>query len=533
MGKKAVDLVPAELTWKERRARAREITAATRAEREARKKADLVLPPGPAGALGIGMEIGGYWNTVRMEVEPHRATSQQLAGIYPFVADSGIGSTGPIVGVDLNADSLFHFSPWDAYADPSERGTFSTNILVIGAYRAGKSGTIKILVYRSLAFNYQAVVPSDPKGEWVKIARSVNGSVIRPGGPEGHRINPLARAPRRAGITDDAYETFVQSQRQTTLVMVLEKANDDAPLKPAESAAVTLALSLAIAATDDNPTLVEVHRQILRIGAGDVEAKEPVIRAAATVELLLDRFITGDLSGLFEGPSTVEFDQDAPIVVIDTSELFSRSETVAQIAQICATSWIQAVVSDKASKRRRYVIREEGWRDMTSVRALQMYQQWLKLSRDYGISNVVILHKVGDVDAVGEEGSRERNLAYSVIGDIENKFVFRVNQQEESNLRARLNIPPGHAHMARRLRKGEFIAYIGNFAYVVDCFATSTTEEYELFKTDDAVMTDRSVPLAELEPLYDIDEVWPEPSDNGQGDLGAWLEAASGGGEAA
>jgi hypothetical protein len=96
---------------------------------------------------------------------------------------------------------------------------------------------------------------------------------------------------------------------------------------------------------------------------------------------------------------------------VDTSELFQRSELVAQIAQVCTTSWVQAVISDRSSKRKRYLIREEGWRDMTSVQALQTYQQWLKLSRHYGIANVVILHKMGDLDAVGPEGSQERSLA--------------------------------------------------------------------------------------------------------------------------
>src|SRR5699024_7969597 len=133
--------------------------------------------------------------------------------------------------------------------------------------------------------------------------------------------------------------------------------------------------------------------------------------------------------GLFEDESTVSFSEDAPIVVVDTSELFARSDLVAQLTQICTTAWVQAVVSDKNSERRRYLIREEGWRDMKSLHALQMFEQWLKLSRDYGIANIVLLHKMADLDAVGAADSKERNLAYSIVQDIENKFVFRANQQ--------------------------------------------------------------------------------------------------------
>ena len=118
-----------------------------------------------------------------------------------------------------------------------------------------------------------------------------------------------------------------------------------------------------------------------------------------------------------------------------------------------------------------------------------MFQQWLKLSRHYGISNIVILHKMGDLDAVGDADSKERNLAYSIVGDIENKFIFRVNHQEAASLRERLNIPATHVEDARRLRMGVFLAYVGQYSYVVDCFATSTPWEYELFKTDDAVQS--------------------------------------------
>ena len=202
---------------------------------------------------------------------------------------------------------------------------------------------------------------------------------------------------------------------------------------------------------------------------------------------VLRRFVEGDLSGLFEDESTVQFDQDAPIVVTDTSELFARGDLAAQLTQVCSTAWIQAVISDRGARRTRYVVREEGWRDMTSLASLQMFQQWLKLSRHYGISNIVILHKMGDLDAVGDADSLERSLAYSIVGDIENKFIFRVNHQEQAALRTRLSLPAPHVEMARHLRKGEFLAYVGQYSYLVDCFATSTPWEYDLFKTDDAV----------------------------------------------
>ena len=74
--------------------------------------------PGP---FGPGITLGGYWNLAKAWIPAHQATSQHIAGIYPFVADSGLGHRGPILGVDLNADALWHFSPWEAYVDATVR----------------------------------------------------------------------------------------------------------------------------------------------------------------------------------------------------------------------------------------------------------------------------------------------------------------------------------------------------------------------------------------------------------------------------
>ncbi len=510
MSKHPVTLTPGTLTGRQRRTLRRQIADATREERPApSSRQDRALPqaavPGP---FGPGLVDGGYWNVVAVSVPAHQATSQHIAGIYPFVADAGLGHRGPILGVDLNADVLWHYSPWDAYADATDRGAFSTNVLVLGAYRSGKSATIKTLVSRSLAFGHQAVVPSDAKGEWVAVADAIPGSrVIQLGGGKPTRLNPLDRGPRRTNATDEQHEQMVTQRRIATLITLVEMALGGVRLSAVEHAAIHEALTRAVEATGDQPTLRDVHRQLGVLVASDND--ERMAGGAVQPLFVLRRFVDGDLSGLFEDASTVSFDQDAPLVVVDTSELFARGELVAQIAQVCTTSWIQAVISDRDAHRTRYLIREEGWRDMTSLAALQMYQQWLKLSRHYGISNIVILHKMSDLDAVGDADSQERNLAYSIVGDIENKFIFRVNHQEQSSLRDRLNIPAPHVEMARQLRKGVFLGYVGQYAYLVDCFATSTAWEFELFNTDDALTDPTADPYTfDLDPAV-LDDVWP------------------------
>ncbi|GGD86667.1 ATP-binding protein [Microbacterium murale] len=524
MTRQRIDFEPGGLSGKERRQGRRERASDQRHHDAPRTQPrERALPePAVSGPFGPGLAESGYWNLAPVNVPPHQATSQHVAGIYPFVADAGLGHRGPILGVDLNADALWHFSPWETYADSTDRGSFSTNVLVLGAYRAGKSAVIKTLVSRSMAFGHQAVVPSDPKGEWRAVAEAIpGGNVIRLGGAFDTRLNPLDRGPRRTGVSDEQHEQMVKQRRITVLTSLVQAALPGAHLSAVEHAALLEALERCITHTGDRPTLRTVFTELSQI-TSETDRDRHLAHGAIQPSFVLRRFVNGDLSGLFEDHSTVSFDDDAPIVVVDTSELFARGDLVAQLSQICTTAWNQAVISDRDAHKTRYVIREEGWRDMTSLASLQMYQQWLKLSRHYGISNIVILHKMGDLDAVGEADSQERNLAYSIAGDIENKFIFRINQQESASIQQRLNVPPAHADMARQLRKGEFLAYVGQYSYLVDAFATSTDWEYELFKTDDAMELPGGSPgeLQYFEP-HDLDSVWPVDSD-----VDGWLTSS-------
>lgn len=504
MARKVVTVTPSQKrTRRERTDFSRQVRDLASVD-EVTKTTTTGLPAGAApGPLGPSGLQGGYWNLFPAVVPAHQTTSLGLAGIYPFVADTGIGEKGPILGVDLNADSLWHYSPWDLYFEEGPRGTQTTNLLVLGGYGAGKSGTIKQLCVRSLAFGRQVVVPSDSKGEWVRVAEAVGGTVIRLGGGNTQsRLNPLDAGPRRSGSTEDEHAQIVQDRRVNTLLSLIEATlKGQPPLNPMETSAIMWALRTAITETNDNPTIAAVYRQLNIARQGSSKHSEELTTNGERAMYVLQRFVIGDLRGLFEEASTVRFDDEAPMVVVDTSELFARGELVAQLTQICTSAWIQAVISDLAAKRTRYLVREEGWRDMASKSALETYRTWLKLSRHYGVANIVILHKFSDFDAVGEEGSAERALAYSMAGDIENKFIFRTTAQEVPELERRLHLPATHAQAATGLRAGVFLAYVGLYSYMVDAFATSTPWEVDLFTTDSAIAATRNPIVEAGEPL--------------------------------
>ena len=59
---------------------------------------------------------------------------------------------------------------------------------------------------------------------------------------------------------------------------------------------------------------------------------------------------------------------------------------------------------------------------------------------------------------------------------------------------------------------GVFLAYVGQYAYAVDCFATSTAWEYELFATDGALQQDVDGGMLHAFDTAELDRFWPDDS---------------------
>ena len=107
MVKHAASFTPVELSRREKRDLQREINRARQEQRPARtSRRDRGFPeaavPGP---FGPGLINGGYWNLAKAWIPAHQATSQHIAGIYPFVADSGLGHRGPQARKDKSGDN--------------------------------------------------------------------------------------------------------------------------------------------------------------------------------------------------------------------------------------------------------------------------------------------------------------------------------------------------------------------------------------------------------------------------------------------
>ncbi len=177
-----------------------------------------------------------------LKVQPHRATSDVLAGAYPFLAEAGLGSDGVLIGHDSWSGAAFCFDPWVLY----EHGVpTNPNVLLAGIIGRGKSALAKSLATRSIAFGRKVYVPGDPKGEWTVVSRAVGGAAIELGGGLAARLNPLDKGPRPTSLTDAAWTVETRTRRRCLLGALAEAALGR-PLQAVEHTALDAALDAAV-----------------------------------------------------------------------------------------------------------------------------------------------------------------------------------------------------------------------------------------------------------------------------------------------
>nr|WP_022890210.1 ATP-binding protein [Agromyces italicus] len=392
-----------------RRSRHREARTNWQAERDEARNAAYLPASGEPGAATLR-------TPGRLRLPKHQDTSATLAGHYPFLAEGGLGSAGVFVGQDLYSGASFVYDPWVLY----QRGMITApNVVLAGIVGSGKSSLAKSLYTRSLPFGRRVYVPGDPKGEHTAVAEAVGGKAIVLGHGLRNRLNPLDEG-HRASSTSDAEWSAQLAARRRELIGALAETVLDRPLTPLEHTAIDLALADAVRSADV-PILPMVVDRILAPSQADDGGR--LAEDGRLVGHALRRLVAGDLAGLFDGPSTVRFDPTLPMVSLDLSRVAENS-TLISVLMTCSSAWMESALSDPAGGQR-WVIYDEAWRLMAYPALLRrMDAQW-RLARHFGIANMLIFHKLSDLDNVGDSGSAMRALASSLLANAETRIVYR------------------------------------------------------------------------------------------------------------
>jgi hypothetical protein len=388
----------------------------------------------------------------------HSGTTAHFGAAYPFLGQGALGAPGTYIGRDAYGGA-FAFDPWELYP----RHLSGPNMLVLGGLGARKSSLVKTYLYRQVVFGRQAWV-LDPKGEYGPLAEAVGVDPIAlaPGGEV--RLNPLSPRGGREG--------------QLGLLRSVCQAALRRELDPEEDAGLRVALATVSEEASGEPTLpllvdALLHPREQMVAGVSATTAEDFALANRASALALQRLCEGDLRGMFDGPTTAGLDLDAPLVVLDLSAV--RDSAALGILMTCAAAWQQAILLERkqaaeaegeAAPQLISVV-EEGWRVTSHIGVAEWLQASFKLCRALGVQNVLVVHRLTDLGASGEAGSREARIAEGLIGDADTKVIYRQPHDQQELLRSRLGLGRTEAELTTSLRLGEALWIVGRRSFLV------------------------------------------------------------------
>jgi hypothetical protein len=426
---------------------------------------------------------------------PHRVTTRHLQAAYPFQTQGAITARGCLIGVEANGGGAFTYCPWTFEAE--HPGLLSNpNMLVLGNQNAGKSTGVKAYLYRQVGVFGRRAIVTDVKREYVALARALGGTVISlrpsdPGPPPpdaavrggsgagsvagpaagsdavgvGVRLNPLSPwAPRADRLMLLYAVTEVALGRPLTAT---EKAMARAALDAADAAATTTRAGEA--------TLPDVVRLLFAPTPG-MAAAQGVTAAgfaadAREVTNALDELVAGQLAGMFDGPTSAGIALDAPITVLDIADPGGTAGM--GILMLCATAWQRAaVMAGKSTGRVEPTIHvtDEAWRALGVAREAEAAQERTKLSRDHNVSSIYLVHKLADLKASGDAGSRVRAITENLVADCATRVIYAQPPSEIPTLRDALGLTDTEIAVVtspRIMRTGQALWKIADRSFLV------------------------------------------------------------------
>jgi type IV secretory pathway VirB4 component len=349
--------------------------------------------------------------------------------------------------------SAFCFDPWILYDD----GLLDDpNAIVLGKLGQGKSALVKTFLWRMLLFGRRAFV-LDVKREYGPLCAAVGVKpvTLEPGGSV--RLNPLTTRPE-------------EHARIELLRAIATTALGDR-LRQAEAAALREALR-TISRPGSEPTLPEVVSVLFAPPSEMAERLQttPQMLAADArrVALALQDLCEGPLKGIFDGPTTPGLELDAQLVVLDLHAV--RDSPAVGILMACATAWISALLASQAEdggQERLITVADESWKIIQHTGLGEWFQSNFKLARQFGVMNLVVLHKLGDLQAAGDAGSRAARIAEGLIADASTRVIYHQDDSQIEATQSLLGLSDTEAQVISRLNCGQALWQVGTRSFVV------------------------------------------------------------------
>jgi type IV secretory pathway VirB4 component len=346
------------------------------------------------------------------------------------------------------------------------------NVIVLGKLGQGKSALVKTLLWRMLLFGRRAFV-LDVKREYGPLCEAVGVQPISLVPGAGVRLNPLASRP--------------EEHAQLELLRAVTVTAIGGALTQLEAGALREALRTVRDRSTTEPTLPEIAA-VLFAPAGEMAARlqtsaERLAAEARRAALALQDLCEGPLRGMFDGPTTPGLDLDARLLVLDLHAV--RDSPAVGILMACASAWISALLArtaDRPGRERLINVADESWKIVQHTGLGEWFQSNFKLARQFGVMNLVVLHKLADLQAVGDAGSRAARIAEGLLADASTRIVYHQDDSQVPLTRSLLGLSESESELISMLGAGQALWRLGARSFVVQHYRSRM--EAKLTDTD-------------------------------------------------
>lgn len=399
-----------------------------------------------AGSRGRKVPGGGFAAVVEAAPE-FEATSNQVCGLWPFPAGSGLPPEGVPLGRHQLAMSYVCADPvtWFRLGLILNPSAF-----VLGRPGLGKSTLIRRMLTILMAWGVLPMVLGDLKPDYVALLRANGGLVVTPGRGQD-AVNPLDPGPAVQVLAhldeDEAKKVRAQleGRRLNTISGLCELVRGDA-LTDFE----LTALRTAIHVLDPDLTTTPVVDDVRRV----IEDRHPEIRRVIRdrgdegryderTERLIDALQglghEGAFGSTFASQTTIPMVLDRP-VVFDMSEVDDNDLRLQAGLQLVCWSYGSAAVhgakimakAGLAPERIYVLVMDELWRVLrASLQMVDRIDAITRLNRQLLLPQIMCTHTMNDLKLATEEATQK---AWGFVERSEMVFLGGLAPKEMGNL---------------------------------------------------------------------------------------------------
>ncbi|MFD6395969.1 hypothetical protein [Nocardia sp. NPDC060249] len=382
------------------------------------------------GYSGAG---GGKMNVVGRPVE-YRATTAQVAGLWPWSVGAGAPLIGTPLGSHLHTGAPVCFDPMNWFM----RGSFITapSLFVLGLNGFGKSSLVRRIVLGGIAQGITPLILADVKPDYRKMVELVGGQVIDLGYGHG-KLNPLAAGVLGSVVPRLADQPALQRQvlqdlraRQVTLIAGLVELVRGARVADFEETLIATALRILYQPggfTPDKPPIMENlldvivgggAEMMLDAGADNADEYQNAIKG---LRRSLRALTQGPFGAIFNGQTSVPIDTSAVAVCIDVSHIPSGDKKLK--AAVMLACWADGFASVEAAhvladadlgpQRYFQVVMDELWQVLgLGDFMVDRVDELTRLQRGLATALIMISHTIKDLQALGSDAAIAKAIGF-------------------------------------------------------------------------------------------------------------------------